>query len=415
MNFTPTHSTPDNKPAALAGIRVIDFSRVLAGPYCTMLLADLGADVIKVENPDGGDDTRRWGPPWLDGESAYFLSINRNKRSLALNLKHPRGIAIALQLIAQADVLVENFKVGGMAQLGLDYEALHAKYPRLVYCSISGYGQTGPDRDRPGYDFILQAEGGLMSITGPQDGMPHKAGVAIVDVTAGLYATQAILAALRYRDQTGQGQYVDVALFDSQLAWLVNVAQNYLVSGDTPQRYGNAHPNIVPYEVFQTADGYLSLGVGNDSQYRRLCEVAEQPALWDEARYQTNPSRVKYRAELIPLWQVVFKMRTTAEWLALITPQGIPVGSINTIPDALTHPQAVAREMVQQVPREGGQDVPQLGPVAKLSETPARIQQAPPRLGEHTAAILQSELGYSAEEIAMLAAERVIGGDTVSG
>lgn len=405
---------PDKTPAALDGIRVIDFSRVLAGPYCTMLLADLGAAVIKVENPDGGDDTRRWGPPWLDGESAYFLSINRNKRSLALNLKHPRGIEIAHDLIAQADVLVENFKVGGMAQMGLGYEALHEKYPRLVYCSITGYGQTGPDRDRPGYDFILQAEGGLMSITGSPDGMPHKAGVAIVDVTAGLFATQAILAALRHRDQTGQGQYVDVALFDSQLAWLVNVAQNYLVSGVTPPRFGNAHPNIVPYEVFQTADGYLSLGVGNDSQYKRLCEVAEQPSLWDESRYQTNPGRVAHRAELIPLWQAVFKARTTAAWLALITPQGIPVGSINTIPDALTHPQAVAREMVQQVPREGGQDVPQLGPVAKLSETPARIQQPPPRLGEHTASILQSELGYSADEIAALKAEGVIGGESIS-
>jgi crotonobetainyl-CoA:carnitine CoA-transferase CaiB-like acyl-CoA transferase len=413
MNFTPQPS-PSETPSALAGIRVIDFSRVLAGPYCTMLLADLGASVIKVENPDGGDDTRRWGPPWLDGESAYFLSINRNKRSLALNLKHPRGIEIAHQLIAQADVLVENFKVGGMAQLGLDYEALHPKYPRLVYCSISGYGQTGPDHDRPGYDFILQAEGGLMSITGEADGMPHKAGVAIVDVTAGLYATQAILAALRYRDQTGQGQYVDVALFDSQLAWLVNVAQNYLVSGETPQRYGNAHPNIVPYEVFQTADGYLSLGVGNDSQYKRLCEVANQPALWDDAHYQTNPGRVAHRAELIPLWQAVFKTRTTAEWLALITPQGIPVGSINSIPDALNHPQAVARGMVQHVPREGGADVPQLGSVAKLSETPARIYQAPPHLGEHTSAILQSELGYSANEIAALRAEGVIGGDAVS-
>jgi formyl-CoA transferase len=405
-----TQPNPSQTPSALAGIRVIDFSRVLAGPYCTMLLADLGAEVIKVENPDGGDDTRRWGPPWLDGESAYFLSINRNKRSLALNLKLPRGIEIAHQLIAQADVLVENFKVGGMAGLGLDYETLHQQYPRLVYCSISGYGQTGPDRDRPGYDFILQAEGGLMSITGPQDGMPHKAGVAIVDVTAGLYATQAILAALRHRDQTGQGQYVDVALFDSQLAWLVNVAQNYMVSGDTPQRYGNAHPNIVPYEVFQTADGYLSLGVGNDSQYKRLCEVANQPALWDEPRYQTNPSRVAHRAELIPLWQAVFKTRTTANWLALIQPMGIPVGSINSIPDALNHPQAVAREMVQHVPREGGQDVPQLGPVAKLSETPARIQQPPPRLGEHTTAILQTELGYSVDEINHLRIEGVIGG-----
>ncbi len=402
------NTTPSPTPSALAGIRVIDFSRVLAGPYCTMLLADLGADVIKVENPEGGDDTRRWGPPWLDGESAYFLSINRNKRSLTLNLKHPRGTDIAHQLIAQADVLVENFKVGGMAQMGLDYEALHERYPRLVYCSVTGYGQTGPDRDRPGYDFILQAEGGLMSITGPQDGMPHKAGVAIVDVTAGLYATQAIIAALRYRDQTGQGQYIDVALFDSQLAWLVNVAQNYLVSGDTPQRYGNAHPNIVPYEVFETADGYLSLGVGNDSQYKRLCEVAGQRALWDDPRYQTNPNRVAHRAELIPLWQMVFKTRTTADWLALIQPMGIPVGSINTIPDALNHPQAAARRMVQHIPREGGADVPQLGSVAKLSETPAQLRQPPPRLGEHTASILQAELGYSEAEISELQEQGVV-------
>ncbi|MCA0456170.1 MAG: CoA transferase [Chloroflexi bacterium] len=403
------NTTSSSTPSALAGIRVIDFSRVLAGPYCTMLLADLGADVIKIENPEGGDDTRRWGPPWLDGESAYFLSINRNKRSLTLNLKHPRGIEIAHQLLANADVLVENFKVGGMDQLGLGYAALHERYPRLVYCSVTGYGQTGPDRDRPGYDFILQAEGGLMSITGPQDGMPSKAGVAVVDVTAGLYATQAILAALRYRDQTGQGQYIDVALFDAQLAWLVNVAQNYLVTGDTPPRYGNAHPNIVPYEVFQTADGYLSLGVGNDSQYKRLCEVAGHPELWDEPRYQTNPGRVAHRAELVPLWQAAFKTRTTAEWLARIQPMGIPVGSINTVPAALNHPQAVVREMVQHIPREGGSDVPQLGTVAKLSETPAQFRQPPPRLGEHTAAILSGELGYSEREIDDLRQQGVVG------
>ncbi|MEZ4670671.1 MAG: CaiB/BaiF CoA-transferase family protein [Anaerolineae bacterium] len=399
----------NQSPSALAGLRVLDFSRVLAGPYCTMLLADLGAEVIKVEHPQGGDDTRRWGPPWLDGESAYFLSINRNKRSLALNLKHPQGRAIALQLIAQADVLVENFKVGGMAQLGLDYETLHAQYPRLIYCSITGYGQTGPDRDRAGYDFILQAEAGLMSITGPADGTPHKAGVAIVDVTAGLYATQAILAALHHRERVGQGQYIDVALFDSQLAWLVNVAQNYLVTGEVPQRYGNAHPNIVPYEVFQTADGYLALGVGNDQQYQRLCEVAGCPHLWQDTRFQTNPGRVEHRADLIPVLQAVFRQRTTADWLNSLSPIGIAIGPINDLPAAFQHPQVAARDMLQSVQRPDGTSVPQVGPVAKLSETPAQITRPPPRLGEHTSEILR-ELGFSDLDITLLAGQNIIGG-----
>lgn len=397
-------------PTALAGFRVIDFSRVLAGPYCTMLLADLGADVIKVEHPDGGDDTRRWGPPWLDGESAYFLSTNRNKRSLTLNLKQPEGRAIAHRLIAQADVLVENFKVGGMAQLGLDYETLHALHPGLIYCSITGYGQNGSERERAGYDFILQAEGGLMSITGPQDGMPYKTGVAIVDVTAGLYATQAILAALHHRDRVGEGQFIDVALFDAQLGWLVNVAQNYLVSGETPGRYGNAHPNIVPYEVFQTADGYLALGVGNDGQYRRLCEVADRPDLWDDARYQTNPGRVEHRAELIPALQAVFRQHTTTDWISTLSPLGIAIGPINDIPAAFNHPQATARAMLQNVKRADGSAVPQVGPVVKLSATPAQITRPPPRLGEHTAEILRNELGLSDTDIEQLVAQKVIGG-----
>lgn len=401
----PSSHTP---PAALAGIRVVDFSRVLAGPYCSMLLADLGADVIKIENPQGGDDTRQWGPPWLDGESAYFLSVNRNKRSLALNLKHPRGLEIAHALIAQADILIENFKVGGMAQLGLDYHTLRQRHPALIYCSLTGYGQNGPYHDAPGYDFIIQAEAGLMSITGSQDGMPHKAGVAVVDVTAGLYATQAILAALHYRHQTGEGQYIDVALFDSQLAWLVNVAQNYLVSGQTPARYGNAHPNIVPYQVFQTADGYLSLGVGNNQQYHRLCQIADRLDLWDDSRFQTNPGRVHHRDILIPLWEEIFRSRPTAQWIDSIRAQGIPVGPINDIPAALNHPQVAARDMLQSVPRPGSAAVPQLGPVAHLSQTPARIVSPPPRLGEHTRAILQDELGLTPAEVDQLAHDHII-------
>jgi formyl-CoA transferase len=393
--------------SALAGLRVLDFSRVLAGPYCTMLLADFGAQVIKVESPTG-DDTRQWGPPWLEGESAYYLSINRNKRSLSLDLKNPRGQALARSLAEKADVLVENFKVGGMAGFGLDYEPLSAANPGLIYCSITGYGQTGPARDLAGYDFIIQAEAGLMSITGPQDGPPYKVGVAIVDITAGLYASHAILAALHHREKTGQGQYIDVALFDAQLGWLANVGQNYLVSGNPPRRYGNAHANIVPYEVFQTADGYLALGVGNDRQYQTLCQAAGQMDLWEDERFQTNPGRVAWRGDLIPRWQAVFRTRATAGWLALLNQLGIPAGPINDLPAALNHPQAAARGMVQVAPRASGQPVKMVGPVAHLSHTPAGIFCAPPRLGEDTREILSTELGLSAPVIESLIAEKVV-------
>ncbi len=393
--------------AALSDIRVLDFSRVLAGPYCTMLLADFGAQVIKVESL-AGDDTRQWGPPWLDGESAYYLSANRNKRSLALDLKHPKGQHIARRLADKADVLVENFKAGGMKKFGLDYDSLSQTNPGLIYCSITGYGQDGPNAALAGYDFIIQAEGGLMSITGPEEGPPYKVGVAIADVTAGMYASHAILAALHHRQKTGQGQYIDVALFDAQLGWLVNVAQNYLVSGQAPKRYGNAHANIVPYEVFQTADGYLALGVGNDRQYKMLCDLAKRPDLWDDERFQTNPGRVTHRRELIPLWQAVFRARPTAAWIADLRDLGIPAGPINDIPSALNHPQTEARRMVQEVKRADGSPVKLVGPVAKLSRTPARIASPPPRLGEQTREILQEELGLSPSEIEALLREKAI-------
>ncbi len=395
-------------PSALAGLRVIDFSRVLAGPYCTMLLADLGADVIKVEHPQGGDDTRQWGPPWLDGESAYFLSVNRNKRSLTLNLKHQKGRELAHQLAISADILVENFKVGTMAKYGLDYETLSQQNPGLIYCSISGYGQNGPDRDRAGYDFIVQAEAGLMSIIGPPEGPPYKVGVAIVDITAGMFASHAILAALYSRQQTGRGQMIDIALLDSQIAWLANVAQNYLVSGQAPKRYGNAHPNIVPYEVFQTSDGYLALGVGNDKQYQRLCDVAGRTDLRDDARFQTNPGRVTFRDELIPKLQEVFRSRPTATWIEQLSAMGIPVGPINDIPTVMQHPQVQARQMVQIIQRPDGKDVPQLGPVAKYSATPARIYRHPPALGEHSQEILRQYFNLADHEIEELILDKVI-------
>jgi formyl-CoA transferase len=393
--------------SALSDIRVLDFSRVLAGPYCTMMLADLGAHVIKIESLDG-DDTRQWGPPWLDGESAYYLSVNRNKRSLTLDLKNPKGQAIARRLTEKADVLVENFKVGGMAKFGLDYESLSKINPSLIYCSITGYGQNGPYQSLAGYDFIIQAEGGLMSITGPVDGAPQKVGVAVVDVTAGMYASHAILAALHHREKTGEGQFIDVALFDAQLGWLANVGQNYLVSEKPPQRYGNAHANIVPYEVFRTSDGYIALGVGNDRQYQILCDAANRPDLWTDERFQTNPGRVTHRRELIPLLQAVFLTRATSEWITSLSNLGIPIGPINDIPAALNHPQAAARQMVQEVQRKDGHSLKMIGPVAKLSKTPASISTPPPKLGEQTREILEQELNLSPIEIDELQKEKVI-------
>ena len=395
---------------ALSDITVIDVSRILAGPYCTMMLGDFGAEIIKIEQPGRGDDTRHWGPPFTEtGQSAYFLCANRNKRSLALNLKHPRGQEILRELVRQGDVLIENFKAGTMERLGLGYESLREINPGLIYCAITGYGQNGPYRDRPGYDTAIQAQGGVMSITGPVDGEPYKVGVAIVDVTTGMNAAIAILAALHHRERTGQGQFIDVALFDSHLGWLINVASSYLVSGEPPRRYGNAHATIVPYQTFATADGYLMLAVGNDGQFAAFCRVIQRPELAQDPRFATNPARVQNREALIPLLARIFHQRTTAEWLEALVAAKVPCSPVNDIPAALADPQAQARNMVQEVVDSQGSRVPQVGPVAKMSETPPSIRTAPPYLGEHTAQILRERLGFDDDLIAQLRAEGVIG------
>jgi formyl-CoA transferase len=394
--------------SALAGLRILDLSRVLAGPYCTMLLGDYGAEVIKIEAPGRGDDTRQWGPPWAGDQSAYFLSVNRNKSSLTLNLKEPKGQKVLKKLAAISDVLIENFKFGTMKRLDMDYESIKEINPGLIYCSITGYGQDGPYNSRPGYDFVIQAEGGIMSITGPIEGPPHKVGVAVVDITAGLFAASAILAALHHRNETGLGQFIDVALLDSQVAWLANVAQNHLVTGMIPGRYGNAHPNIVPYEVFETQDGHIAVGIGNDNQYQRFCLLSGQPELWEEEKYQTNPGRVEHRDELISKLQKIFRKRTIGEWLVLLEQEKLPAAPINNIAEVLEDPQVLHRKMVQTVQHPTAGEIKILGPVAKMSGTPARIHSPPPRLGAHNTTILNTLLGYSKEEIEQLEKENVI-------
>ena len=385
---------------ALNNIRILDLSRILAAPYCTQLLGDYGAEVIKIEQPGSGDGTREWGPPWVgDGDtrqSAYFLSANRNKQSITINFKSAAGVALIQELVAKCDVLIENFLPGTLQRFGLDYETLHARYPSLIYCSITGYGQTGPYKDRPGYDAVIQAQGGTMAITGETEGEPMKVGVAIVDITTGLFAANAILAALLHREHTGQGQFIDVALLDAQVAWLANVAHNVLAEAP-PKRYGNGHPSIVPYQSFQTADGWIYLAVGNDAQYRRLCMCADCMMLWNDLRFQNNPSRVTHRDELVPQLQAIFKQRRTNEWEALLHANDVPCSAINDVAQVLRDPQVLARDMVQEV-----DGVHLLGPVAKLSATPARIQSSPPLLGQHTEAVLRELLGKTDDEISSL-------------
>ena len=375
----------------LQGIRVLDLSRVLAGPYCTMVLGDLGADVIKVEPPEG-DETRAWGPPFAEGESAYYLCVNRNKRGMVVNLKSVEGRAILHKLVKQSDVLVENFRPGTLEKFGLDYESARELNPRLIYCSITGFGQTGSMRDKPGYDFMIQALGGLMSITGVPDGEPMKTGVAVVDLFAGQNAIIAILAALQARAMTGRGQHLDIALFDSQLGWLANVASNYLISGKLPKRHGNAHPNIVPYQSFQASDGWFAIAVGNDRQFVRLCEMLEKPEFAVDERFAANSGRVQNRDGLIALLKSIFVTRSASEWLSLLEQAEIPCGPINNFEQVFSMPTVQEREMLVKMNHPTIGELPLVGSPLKMSDTPVEYRLHPPLMGEHTEDVLR-ELG----------------------
>ncbi|MDJ0971177.1 MAG: CaiB/BaiF CoA-transferase family protein [Kiloniellales bacterium] len=396
--------------APLAGLRVFDLTRILAGPTCTQLLGDLGCDVIKIERPGEGDDTRKWGPPFLQNEAgedsteaAYYLSSNRNKRSLTLDIANKKGQALARRLIAGCDILVENFKVGGLAKYGLSYADLKDDCPGLIYCSITGFGQTGPYAPRAGYDYLAQGLGGIMSLTGPVDGEPYKVGVGIADVMCGMYAVSAILAALHHRHQTGKGQHVDLALLDTQVAWLVNEGLNYLTSGKVSKRQGNEHPNIVPYKVLPCADGYFILAVGNDRQFQSFCAFAEAPELASDPRFTTNADRVRNREALYALLPEVTVKKTQAEWVDGLAGLHVPCGAVNTLDQVFADPQVVHRGMHLKMPypssRSGEVDL--IGNPIKFSETPVDYRHAPPTCGEHTDEVLL-EFGLSPEEIAGL-------------
>ena len=406
-------------PGALGHLRVLDLSRVLAGPWASQILADLGADVIKVERPGRGDDTRHWGPPYLKnaagretGEAAYYLSANRGKRSLNVDFTTPDGRDIVRRLAAQSDVFLENHKVGDLARNGLAYEDLHALQPRLVYCSITGFGQNGPYAHRAGYDFAIQAMGGLMSVTGERDdrpgGGPQKVGVALADVMSGLYACVAILAALAHREVAGVGQHIDLALLDVQVAALANVALNYLVGGVVPQRWGNAHANIAPYQVLPTADRPIVLAIGNDAQFRRFCEVAGAPGIVADPRFATNDARVRHRDDLTREIETVLRTRPAAAWLAALEPVAVPCAPINDLAQVFADPQVRHRGMRVDVPHPSGATVPLVANPIRLSATPPRYDLPPPLLGQHTEEILAERLGYDAAQIEALRTRGVI-------
>lgn len=407
-----------DRQRSLDGIRVLDLSRILAGPWATQTLGDLGAEIIKVERPGLGDDTRQWGPPFLadmedvaTSDSAYFLCANRNKRSLAVDFTQAEGQAIIRRLAVTSDVLVENFKVGGLKAYGLDYAALKALNPRLIYCSITGFGQDGPYAHRAGYDFLMQGMGGLMSITGlPDDapgGGPMKVGVALTDILTGLYADIAILAALRAREVTGQGQHIDLGLLDVQVACLANQAMNHLYGG-TPRRLGNGHPNTVPYQDFPTADGHMIIAVGNDRQFQRLCEALGRPDLATDPDYRDNRSRLAHRDTLIPIIRGVLLTRTTREWMAIFEPLGVPCGPINSVADVFADPQVVARGDQIALTHANGREIPLVANPIRLSDTPVAYDRAPPTLGQDSREILESHLGMDDAEIAGLIASGVI-------
>jgi crotonobetainyl-CoA:carnitine CoA-transferase CaiB-like acyl-CoA transferase len=368
--------------SVLSDVIVIDLSRVLAGPYCTMILGDLGATVIKVEQPGKGDDTRHFGPPYIAGESAYYLGLNRNKQSILLDFSTPEGKERLLKLLSTATMLVENFRPGALERQGLGYETLRAINPGLIYCSISGYGQTGPYASRPGYDFVAQAESGLMSVTGEIDGDPQRVGSPVGDVSAGMYACIAILAALRVRDHTGKGQYIDISLLETTMSLLSNVASNYLISGEEAPRLGNGHPNIVPYQAFHTQDGYVVVSCGNDRLFQALCQLLEREDLAEDPRFATNPQRVRNRYELVPALQEEFLRRTTGEWLPELRAAGIPCGPINTVSQSFNDPQIQARGFVWESEHPTAGRIKLSGSPIHLSETPARLYKAPPLLGE---------------------------------
>ena len=407
--------------SALSHLKILDLSRVLAGPWCTQNLADLGADVIKVERPESGDDTRHWGPPFLKdeqgqetSEAAYYLAINRNKRSITLDIAHPEGQAIIRELVKTCDVVIENYKVGQLKKYGLDYDSLKAIKPDLIYCSITGFGQTGPYAHRAGYDFIVQGMGGFMSVTGEREdlpgGGPQKAGVAIADIFTGMYATSAILAALIHRDQTGEGQAIDLALLDVQVATMANVASNYLISGVPPKSWGNASPNIVPYQTFKASDGWIIVATGNDSQFRHFVEAGGQAMLADDPRFASNPDRVTHRELLVPLLQSMVAQKTKQEWISLLEAAGVPCGPINNFQEVFENEQVQARGLKMTLTHPLAGQVPLVRSPMRLSKTPVVERSAPPLLGEHTREILQKDLGMDDAKIAHLEALGIIGG-----
>jgi crotonobetainyl-CoA:carnitine CoA-transferase CaiB-like acyl-CoA transferase len=398
--------SPDKAP--LDGLMVLDFTRVLSGPYCTMLLADMGARVIKIEQPGRGDDTRAWGPPFVNGESAYFLSINRNKESLTLDLKHPSARRVLEPLLQQAGVLVENFRPGTMDRLGLGYDTLAGGFPGLVYCSISGFGQTGPRRAEPGYDAVIQGEAGLMSITGAADGPPFRLGVAIADIVSGMFAAQGIAMALLARARTGLGQRVDIAMLDATAALLTYQAGIYFATGTTPGRMGNRHPTIVPYETFPASDGEFVLAVGNDEQWRRCCDVIGAAALAADDRFSTNQARVRNHDTLRSLLIEKLRTRRRTDWVADLKRAGVPCGSVREVAEVLADPQLEAREMIATVDHITAGAMKVLGTPIKLSETPGAVRLAPPGLGQHTDRILQEDIGLSRDEIEMLRSSNVV-------
>ncbi|BBU27975.1 hypothetical protein BTHE68_17090 [Burkholderia sp. THE68] len=404
---------------ALSHIRVLDLTRVLAGPWCAQTLADFGADVIKIERPETGDDTRHWGPPYLKTpggedthEAAYYLAANRNKRSVTVDIATPEGQQIVRELAAQSDVVLENYKAGQLKKYGLDYESLKAVKPDLVYCSVTGFGQTGPYAQRAGYDFIVQGIGGFMSITGERDGQPgggpQKAGVAIADLMTGMYATIGVLTALAHRDRTGEGQYIDMALLDVQVAMLANMNTNFLASGKPPVRWGNAHPNIVPYQTFQTSDGWIIVAVGNDGQFRKFVEVGGRAELADDARFAANPSRVRNRDILVPILADMVRLKGKHEWIAELEAAGVPCGPINDLGEVFEDPQVLARKMQIELPHPTAGAVKLVASPIKMSATPPEARTHPPLLGEHTTSVLADVLGYDDAKIARLRASKAI-------